>query len=143
MIKKTDQELIDAAESLLNKAYKKSVHTVAAAVRTTDGKIFCTMNSHHFSSFVCAETAALDNLINSGHYNVDTVVAVKIYSNGKRGVANPCGKCQQIFHDYAPKTKFIVNDSDELFCKTIDELLPFSFKRQQEKIQEMIGGEDE
>jgi cytidine deaminase len=140
MITKLDQELVSAADKLLEKSYKKSVHTTASAIRTTSGEVFCAMNSDHFSHFVCAEMAALDKLIDSGKYNVDTVVAVKIYNNGVKAVANPCGKCRQIFHDYAPECKFTVGDEKDLFSKTIDELLPFAFKRQQEKIQEMIGG---
>jgi cytidine deaminase len=135
-----DKRLIDMATKLLDERYAPPVHSVAAAIRTKSGEVITGVNIDHFTMFVCAETSALDEAINNKIYDIDTVVAVRKNADGETSVANMCGKCRQIFHDYAPGVKVIVTDHEQPMVKTIDELLPFSFKRQQEKIHTIIEG---
>lgn len=142
MITKEDQELVVLATELLDKRYNKPVHTVAAALRTASGQIYTAVNIDHFSGFVCAEMSALDKAINHGEYRFDKIVAVRKDDNNI-DVVNMCGKCRQIFHDYDPGIGVIVHKGDELAEKTIEELLPFSFVRQQYKIQAVIGNGSE
>lgn len=133
-----DLSLIRVASDLLKKRYAPPVHSVAAALRTKDGAIITSVNIDHFSGFVCAETAALSRAINDGVYDFDTIVAVRMNDDGTPQVVNMCGKCRQIFHDYAPDIRVIVADGAQPESHAIEELLAFSFARQQNKIQAVI-----
>lgn len=133
-------ELVDVAASLLEKRYNPPVHSVAAALRTKSGEVFSGINIDHFSAYVCAETAALSDAINRKEYEFDLVVAVRKNAEGNTVVANMCGKCRQIFHDYAPEISVLVADGEKTMTKTINEVLPFAFTRQREKIQSVIEG---
>lgn len=134
------RELINEAKTLLEERYNPPVHSVSAALKTASGEIFTAVNIDHFSAYVCAETAALSEAINRSEYEISMIVAVRKQSDGSITVANMCGKCRQIFHDYAPGVKIIVTDGDHQFVKSIDEILPFAFTRQREKIQSVIEG---
>jgi len=140
MITESDRELIDAASELLKERYAPYMHTVAAALKTRDGRVIMGVNIDHFSGFVCAETSALSKAINDKTYSFDTVVAVRLDDDGTPQIANMCGKCRQIFHDYNPGIRVIVADSEDVSAKTIEELLPYSFVRQQRKILSAIQG---
>ncbi len=133
-----DLGLIQVASDLLKKRYTPPVHSVAAALRTKDGTVVASVNIDHFSGFVCAETAALSRAINDGKYDFDSIVAVRMDDSGAPQVANMCGKCRQIFHDYAPNIRVIVADGKQPESHMIEELLAFSFTRQQSKIQAVI-----
>lgn len=135
-------DLIQQATNFLKVRYKKPVHTVAAALQTSDGKIYLGLNIDHFSGFVCAETSALATAMNSGEKSFTKIVAVRKEKDGKIRIANPCGKCRQILHDYTPNIEVVVIDGENIETHTIEELLPFSFKRQREKIQEALSGEN-
>lgn len=129
-------KLIDLATKLLEEKYNPPVHTVSAALETQSGKFFTAVNIDHFLGFVCAEAAALTIAINQGEYKFKQVVAMRKSDNtNKIAIANMCGKCRQIFHDYAPNIEVITEDG----VKKIDEILPYSFTRQQQKIQMAIG----
>lgn len=134
----SQKELVAIATSLLTERYAPPVHSVAAALRTKDGEVVTGINIDHFSGFVCAETSALSYAINQKKYDFDSVAAVRMNAEGVIEVANMCGKCRQIFHDYAPGINVIVSNSNGLSVKTIDQILPDSFKRQQEKIHAVI-----
>ena len=134
------KDLILQATNLLNERYSPPVHSVAAAIRTKSGEVFTALNIDHFSAYVCAETAALSEAINKKEYEIDIVVAVRKNSENAVTVANMCGKCRQIFHDYAPEALVVVTDGDTIMQKTISEILPFAFTRQREKIQSVIEG---
>jgi cytidine deaminase len=138
MITSDDQTLIDAATALLSERYNPPVHSVAAALRTASGDVISSVNIDHFSGYVCAETAALDHAVSRGLYDIERIVAVRKNDNGDIAVVNMCGKCRQIFHDYAPEVSVIVADDMGIEVKAINELLPFSFARQQQKIQAVI-----
>ena len=132
------KDLYDVAAELLDERYNPPVHSVAAALLTVDGEIITANNIDHFSGYLCAETAALSKAINDKEYNFEAVVAVRKNDAGETAVANMCGKCRQIFYDYAPGIEVVTADRTEVMVKTIDELLPFPFTRQREKIQQLI-----
>lgn len=135
-----NQELINIVTKVLEEKYAHPIHSVAAILRTKEGHVITSTNIDHFSGYVCAETSALDQAINQGHYDFDIVAAVRMDEDGMIGIANMCGKCRQIFHDYSPDINVIVTDGNKNFVKNIDEILPFSFKRQQNKIHTVIEG---
>lgn len=129
-------DLIERAKELLGEKYNPPVHTVSAALETASGKIITAVNIDHFLGFVCAETAALAIAINQGEYKFKQIVAIINDDRGSEAtVANMCGKCRQIFHDYAPDIEVVTQSG----VKRIDELLPDSFIRQREKIQKVLG----
>lgn len=134
------EKVIQQAHDLLNRRYKKPVHTVEAVLQTKSGKLYESVNIDHFSGFVCAETSALANAINAGEIDFAMVAAVRREKDGTQTVANMCGKCRQIFHDYAPGIAIVVNAGDDNSVVPIEELLPYSFQRQKEKIQEALRG---
>lgn len=138
MIDSEYKDLYDAAAKLLDDRYNPPVHSVAAALRMTNGEIVTATNIDHFSGYLCAETAALNIAINSNNYDLESVVAVRKNDAGESGIANMCGKCRQIFYDYAPEIKVIVAQDGVATVKSIAELLPFPFTRQREKIQQLI-----
>lgn len=140
MIGDKERELIKVASELLDTRYNPPVHSVASALITTSGEVFTGINIDHFSAYVCAETSALSDAINKKEYGFRTVVAVRKNSQGEIVIANMCGKCRQIFYDYAPEINVIVSDDNEQYIKSIDEILPFAFTRQREKIQSVIEG---
>lgn len=130
-------ELSKTASRLLEEKYTPEVHTVSAALETESGKIFEAVNIDHFLNFVCAETAALSSAINDGKYRFKRVVAMrKNDSTGEVEVVNMCGKCRQIFYDYAPGIQVMTEEG----VRTIEELLPSTYDRQRQKIQTAIGG---
>ena len=132
-------DLLQQATDFLRKRYVRPVHTVAAALRTTDGTVYLGVNIDHFSGFVCAEVSALASAMNADEKSFVEIVAVRRESDGTIGVANPCGKCRQILHDFAPGIKIMVSDGGVSEIRFIEELLPFSFKRQRQKIQDVLN----
>ena len=128
-------DLLQAASNILEKKYNPPIHTVAAALRARNGEMITAVNIDHFLGFVCAETAALNIAINQGIYDFDEIVAVRRNSeNEDIKIVSMCGKCRQIFHDYAPNIKVQTSTG----AKTIEDILPDAFMRQQQKIQERI-----
>lgn len=140
MMTSEEEKLISTAVELLDERYNPPVHSVAAALRTKSGKVYTSLNVDHFNGFVCAETAALSDAINHKEYSFDRIVAVRKDDRGVTSVVNMCGKCRQIFHDYAPDIAVIVSDGSANTVKSIIELLPHAFTRQRDKIQSVIAG---
>lgn len=128
-------DLIKVASDLLDEKYCPPVHSVSAALEAKDGSLFTTVNIDHFSGFVCAETAALAIAINSGNYEFTKIVAVMKDEHGENVIANMCGKCRQIFHDYTPNIDVVTKTG----IKSIEEILPDAFMRQRGKIQKALG----
>lgn len=133
-------DLINQARSKLETSYRRPVHTVCAALKTKDGQVITALNSDHFSGFVCAETAALSHAMNLGNHDFESIAAVRKEADGNMAVANPCGKCRQILYDYSPELKVAINSGDKIVEVHIAELLPFAFRRQQDKIQQALRG---
>ena len=130
-----DNELFVIARALLEQRHTPPVHTVAAALRSQSGEVISAVNIDHFLGFVCAETAALAIAINRGVYDFDSVVAVrKNDDTDKIEIVDMCGKCRQIFHDYAPGITVLTTSGPQ----AIEHILPHAFTRQRTKIQEAI-----
>ncbi len=130
-----DNELFVTAQALLEQRHTSPVHTVAAALRCQSGEVISAVNIDHFLGFVCAETAALAIAINRGVYDFDSIVAVRKNDDaGKVGIVDMCGKCRQIFHDYAPGITVLTTNGPQ----AIEHIFPHAFTRQRTKIQEAI-----
>ena len=119
-----DEELVLAAQNVIRQNYDdiKFNHTVGAAIRCSNGKIYTGVNLYSIHG-ACAEQIALANAITNGEREFKTIVAVR----GKNGeeILTPCGNCRQILMDYAPECEVIIAN-DKAF--KITELIPFAYK---------------
>jgi cytidine deaminase len=73
------------------------VHTMGAAVRAADGRLFSAVNVYHFTGGPCAELVALGAARAAGARALTTIVAV---GNHGRGPVSPCGRDRQVLLDY-------------------------------------------
>ncbi len=121
-----DLELIAKAQKVIQSNYDQvhQNHTVGAAVRCKNGKIYVGVNVYSLHG-ACAEQVAIGSAITDGERDFDVMVAVR----GKEGeeIISPCGNCRQILHDYMPDCEIIVPVCGELKKIKAEELLPFSY----------------
>ena len=121
-----DYELIAEAKKAIRLNYdqKKENHTVGAAIRCKNGKVYVGVNVYSLHG-ACAEQVAIGTAITNGERDFDTVVAVR----GKEGeeIIPPCGNCRQILHDYTPNCDVIISVDGEPEKIKAKELLPFSY----------------
>lgn len=121
-----DYELIAEAKKAIRLNYdqEKENHTVGAAIRCKNGKVYVGVNVYSLHG-VCAEQVAIGTAITNGERDFDTVVAVR----GKEGeeIIPPCGNCRQILHDYMPNCDVIISVDGEPKKIKAKELLPFSY----------------
>ncbi len=105
-----DRELVQAASDIIRKNYdnKNWWHTVGAAVRTKNGKIYVGVNCDSVSHGSCAEYIAIGAAITSGEREFDTIVAVLGGEHEK--ILPPCGNCRQMMYCYDKNITVIVND---------------------------------
>jgi cytidine deaminase len=93
-----DHELIEHARQIVdaNTDGVDGVHTMGAAVRAADGRIFGGINLYHFTGGPCAELVALGHARASGARELTTIAAV---GNFGRGPVGPCGRDRQVLVD--------------------------------------------
>lgn len=126
-----DNNLVDLAKEHLVSNYAKGEKSVAAIIKTDDGRIFKAMNSRHFANTLCAELSAIILLINSEKIAIGpiTIVAVIMNEENIPSVANSCGRCRQVIADMFSDARFIINADGILKNLGIDEILPFRYKK--------------
>ena len=122
---KKDQQLIEAAKSIIALRSKPEFHEVGAALRTRTGKIFSAVNvkANVGRVSVCAEAVAIGMAAAVGDTDIERIVAVD--HNGR--VISPCGMCREMISDYAPEAEVIVSGDDGFEILKIGELLPHKF----------------
>jgi cytidine deaminase len=130
-----DHELIAAAHQVLTDHYKPFWHTVAAAVRDMNGRIWTGI---HLGTTVgrmsiCAEPIALARALLEGNGTVDTIVAVRHpkpeETDRELAVVSPCGACRELILDYWPEALVILKHNSELLKLPIRALLPSPYRR--------------
>ena len=126
LLSKRDYELIAEAQKAIRLNYdqKHYNHTVGAAVRCKNDKVYVGVNLYSLHG-ACAEQVAIGTAITNGERDFDVIVAVR----GKEGkeIIPPCGNCRQILYDYMPDCDIIVSVCGELKKIKAKELLPFSY----------------
>ena len=123
-----DRDLIRIALSTLENNFDDGVyrHTVAAALRCKDGRIFSGVNCDGIHGS-CAEYITMGMAISAGVREFDTIVAV--HEKAANSVLAPCGNCRQMLVEYAPDIKVILNnDKKEMIKVSIKDLLPFAWQ---------------
>lgn len=127
-ITENDRELIKAALDTLEKNFDDGVyhHTVGAAVRCNNGKIYSGVNCDGIHGS-CAEYITLGIAISAGEREFDTIVAV--HEKAQNSLVSPCGNCRQMLIEYCPDIKVILNDDEGNIVKVkASDLLPFAWK---------------
>jgi cytidine deaminase len=113
--------LIKQAQELIDARTDKLIHTVAAAIKTNTGKVFTSVNLHHFMGGPHAEVAAFARVASEDEQPA-IIVAV---GNNSRGVVTPCGECRQVMSDFYPEIRVIVDNDGKTMPP--QELLPMTF----------------
>ena len=118
-----DLELIELARQIVdaNTDGDDGVHTMGAAVRGVDGRMYGGINLYHFTGGPCAELVALGHARASGARELSTIVAV---GNEGRGPVGPCGRDRQILFDYHPGIRVILPTPDGIQSVRIKDLMP-------------------
>ncbi|MCI8320247.1 MAG: cytidine deaminase [Dorea sp.] len=121
-----DYELIAQARKAIRLNYDEINynHTVGAAVRCRNGKIYTGVNVYSLHG-ACGEQVAIGTAVTQGERDFEAIVAVR----GKEGeeIVPPCGNCRQMLFDYMPECDVILFiDGEEKKVKA-KELLPFAY----------------
>ena len=130
-----DQDLVEAARAVLVKYYRPHWHTVGAALRSRDGRIWTGV---HLGATVgrlsvCAEAIALGRAIIEGDGTVECAVAVR-HPKAEESVRDiavvpPCGACREMLTDFDPGAEVIVPGPDGLQRLPLHVLLPHPYQR--------------
>ncbi|MFI7577219.1 cytidine deaminase family protein [Micromonospora sp. NPDC049497] len=121
MMRDTDRALVQAATAVAKLRCRSDNHTVAAAARTVDGRVFTGVNVHHVAGGSCAEVVTVGAAATQGVTELETIVVV---GDRGRAVLPPCGRCRQVLRDYFPSLRVIVGPIDELRVVPIAALPP-------------------
>ena len=118
-----DLELIEFARKIVddNTDGEGGVHTMGAAVRGIDGRLYGGINLYHFTGGPCAELVALGHARASGARQLNSIVAVGNYG---RGPVGPCGRDRQVLFDYYPGIRVILPTSEGVRSVRIKDLMP-------------------
>lgn len=122
-----DIELIERAKAIIIPNYDgvNFNHTVGAAVRCKNGRVYTGVNVYSIHG-ACAEQVAIGAAITAGEREFEAIVAVE----GERGdrILPPCGNCRQMLSDYMPDCMVIVpTNGGEIRKVPAKELLPFAY----------------
>ena len=127
-----DHALIAAANAVLERYSRPFWHTVAAALRGRDGRIWTGI---HIGATVgrlsvCAEAVALGRAILDGATDIATAVAVRHPKDDEHdrtlAVVAPCGACREMLLDHAPDA-WIILPGEQKF--PVRALLPAPYRR--------------
>lgn len=130
-----DEALIEAARAVLLRHYRPHWHTVAAALRGVDGRIWTGL---HLGATVgrlqvCAEAVALGRAVLEGDGSIAVAVAVRHPKPEEedRGIAvvSPCGACRDMFTDFAPDAFVIVPGASGPVRMPLRALFPLPYRR--------------
>jgi len=123
--------LIESARAVRDNAYAPySGFRVGAAVISDTGKIYvgCNVENGSYGATLCAERAAIAQMVASGEKRV---VTVAIVADGDEP-AMPCGICRQVIVELGPGAEIVSSNLRKTKHSSIQQLLPdpFVFKRE-------------
>ncbi len=130
-----DLALIAAARATLQAHYRPFWHTVAAALRLSNGRI---VTGLHLGATVgrlaiCAEAVAVGRAyLECADTSILCAVAMrhpKPEEEGDIAVVPPCGACRELLLDHAPDAAIIVPTPEGLRRWSLRELLPLPYQR--------------
>ena len=99
---KDDAALLREAIETSDRLYVEEVHEVAAAVRTSSGRVFSAIHLEFRADWanVCGEVAALCCMVAAGHRDLEAVTAVWRDSRGRHFLLPPCGRCREVINAF-------------------------------------------
>lgn len=109
-----------------------SKYNVGCALLTSQGEIFggCNIENIAFGPSVCAERVAFFKAISEGKKSFEAIAVVGGPGGTHEKFCAPCGVCRQVMREFCGDDfKIIMAKSpDDFKIKTLEELLPDSFK---------------
>ena len=133
-LNKQDLELIDLATTLVKSnsdIYSNLTMHVGCVIKAKSGKIYNGVNIKTSHS-ICAEQVAYGQALASGEREFDTIVAVKMNSDGTTRVVSPCGVCRYMFDKMGLDINVLVEDikNGKVVKVKASELLPYPYKQE-------------
>lgn len=124
--------LLSKAFDAMKNAYAPySNYHVGACVLTKDGATFLGANIENasFGATNCGERSAIFAAYSNG-YRKEDIEAIAIVTDGHR-IGAPCGICRQVLSELLEADcPIILSNGKETIEKTIDELLPMRFTKE-------------
>jgi cytidine deaminase len=119
-----DLELIAQARKVIDSNFDamNERHTVGAAVRCTNGKVYTGVNLYSIHGS-CAEFIAIGAAITAGEREFESIVASRAQIEGGR-LMPPCGNCREMLVRYAPDIHVLVETVNGVEKFSIQELIP-------------------
>ncbi|MFJ2739495.1 cytidine deaminase family protein [Streptomyces sp. NPDC087440] len=118
---------------------EQGVHTMGAAVRGVDGRMYGGINLYHFTGGPCAELVALGHARASGARGLTTIVAV---GDGGRGPVGPCGRDRQVLLDYHPGIRVLLPTAEGVRSVVIEDLMPYGARWTPDEGMAPVGQEE-
>jgi cytidine deaminase len=137
-IEEREKKLLQAALHAMDNAYVLGGVKVGAAVLAENGQIYegCNVESWVSGLGICAERNAINNAVLHGNRKTGEIAIV--IDIGSCNEPRPCGACLQYICDFAESSKVKVVMAkvengrilfDTVKVKTLEELLPFPFRK--------------
>lgn len=124
--------LLSKAFDAMKNAYAPySNYHVGACVLTKDGETFLGANIENasFGATNCGERSAIFAAYSNG-YRKEDIEAIAIVTDGHR-IGAPCGICRQVLSELLEADcPILLSNGRETIEKTIDELLPMRFTKE-------------
>ncbi|GIO22656.1 cytidine deaminase [Oceanobacillus sp. J11TS1] len=125
------EKLIEEAIQIRSRAYVPYSHfPVGAALLTKSGKVYigCNIENAAYPSTCCAERVAIFKAISDGEMEF---AEMAVAADTKRPVP-PCGTCRQVMSEFfsPDMTIHLTNLNKDVHTLTTDQLLPFSFQKE-------------
>ena len=133
-LSKLDLELVDLATQLVKSnsdIYSNIAMHVGCVLKAKSGKVYKGVNIKTSHS-ICAEQVAYGQALACGEREFDTIVAVKLNSDGTPRVVSPCGVCRYMFDKMGLDIFVIVEDikNGKVVKVKANELLPYPYKQE-------------
>jgi len=127
-LNRDEEDLVAAARSTIDACTdagpdEDGIHTMGAAVRASDGRVFVGVNVFHFTGGPCAELVALGAARVAGATTLTHIVAV---GNHGRGPIGPCGRDRQVLFDYYRDIRVILPTPEGVRSVSIQDLVPLA-----------------
>ena len=124
-ITRYDQELIDAAITVIQNNYLYGKHHIGAAVRAKSGKIYAGVHLDSQNVDVCAEHVAMGMAASNREREFDSIVAIQMRDVPKPIIIPPCQTCRELINFYGPETWVIVEvDGQPKNCRAKELVTP-------------------
>ncbi len=124
----TIDELISKAKEAMENSYSPYSHfKVGAVLLTKSGKLYTGTNVENasYGLTICAERVAMTKAVSEGDKDFDTLVVIADTDTP----VSPCGACRQFMAEFGNFKVILVNTKGEIKETTVEELLPYMFKK--------------